>query len=189
MYTHPRGSVYFRHNLFQVVIDENLHIPAILEKANLLCTEIAQLDASDKIDIHLSFGIEASVCLYVCHKQCVASYELGKIRYASLTTLPMDTRECYSKRLARRSWCFSADTQAVLRYRRLYWNFTMSHPCHRPCHPNGAREALDALRSYYQDHFVYGSRTIAPFAKDECEQLLELINRLQGKCLDRQSLY
>ncbi|TFK94669.1 hypothetical protein K466DRAFT_246215 [Polyporus arcularius HHB13444] len=156
MYTHPRGSMYFRHKPSGVIVDEDIRISANAEKVADFCAECGQLNLPDYMEAHMAYGVDASVRLYVNHKQCVAGYILEKFHGGAIKDLSVD---------------------GLLRARRLYWSFINQHPSHRPCHPRGFIDAIDALRYYHHDHLIDGSHSIAPFSKAECEQLLEILQR------------
>ncbi|KAI0720256.1 hypothetical protein C8T65DRAFT_705862 [Cerioporus squamosus] len=156
MYTHPRGSMYFRHERSGVVVDEDIRIPANSDKVADFCAQHGRLGLPDFMEAHMAYGVDASVCLYVNHKQCVAGYNVDKLHGRAIKELSVD---------------------GLLRARRLYWSFVMQHPSHRPCHPQGIVDAIDALRYYHHDHLIDGSRSIAPFSKAECEQLLEILQQ------------
>ncbi|RPD67027.1 hypothetical protein L226DRAFT_452746 [Lentinus tigrinus ALCF2SS1-7] len=159
MYTHPRGSMYFRHKRLGVVVDEDIRIPANLDKVAVFCAQHRQLGLPDHMEAHTAYGVDASVCLYVNHRQCVAGYIPNKLHGSAVKDFSVD---------------------GLLRARRLYWSFVMQHPSHRPCHPQGFVEAIDALRYYHHDHLIDGSRSIAPFSRAECEQLLDIMQREKG---------
>lgn len=92
IYTHPRGCIYFRHEQTKVIIDQDNRIPANLEKANAFCAEHPDLAPWDDTEVHLTFGVDAAVCLFVNHKQCAASYDVQKLRYDSLANASVDAR-------------------------------------------------------------------------------------------------
>ncbi|EJF56594.1 hypothetical protein DICSQDRAFT_112889 [Dichomitus squalens LYAD-421 SS1] len=157
MYTHPRGSIYFRNDRHKVIVDEDIRIPTHLSQVESLCVNRTQQGLPDYMEIYMAYGVDASMCLFMNHKQCVASYDVAKVSAGStVRRLPVDS---------------------LLRFRRLYWNFLTHHPSHRPCHEEGYREAIDALSAYYHDHLIDGSRSVGPFSKIECEQLLEALQR------------
>ena len=93
MYTHPRGSIYFRHSGFRVVVDEDIRIPAQLEKATDFWSKHAQLIPED-MEAYLAYGMEVAVGLFINHKQCVAGYELSKlVSSSSIRDLSVDSRQ------------------------------------------------------------------------------------------------
>ncbi|KAI0722839.1 hypothetical protein C8Q76DRAFT_375824 [Earliella scabrosa] len=156
LYTHPRGNIYFYHPVHKVVVDDDIRIPANLEKADSFCLHHSQLGFTGDTEAHMSYGVDASISLFVNHKQCIAGYDRSKVTGHATRELSVD---------------------AFLRARRLYWNYLSSHPSHHSIPAQGNREAIDALYSYYHDHLIDGSRSIAPFSKTECEQLLEMLHR------------
>ena len=93
MYTHPRGSMYFRHNNYGVVVDEDIHIQANLDKVVDFCTQHYRMDLPDYMEAHMAYGVDASVCLYVNHKQCVAGYTLDNLWGGAVKELSVDGRE------------------------------------------------------------------------------------------------
>ncbi|KAI0750938.1 hypothetical protein C8Q80DRAFT_1154703 [Daedaleopsis nitida] len=164
MYTHPRGSIYFRHSRFRVVVDEDIRIPAQLEKATDFGLKHSRVDIPEDLEAYMAYGMDVAVCLYVNHKQCVAGYELSKlVNSSSIRDLSVD---------------------ALLRARRLYWNFIAHHPSHEPCPRQGHLEAIDALHSYHHGHLIDGSRSIGPFSKEECEQLIDMLHRERDSARD-----
>ncbi|KAM5534280.1 hypothetical protein V8D89_012008 [Ganoderma adspersum] len=157
MYTHPRGSVYFRNIPCRLTVDEDIRIPANLSKAQEFCAKYVPQTLPEGIEACMAgYGVDASTCLFVNHKQCVAGYDISKLKGTVLRSLSADN---------------------LLRFRRLYWNFMRNHPSHHPCPEEGYREAIDALRSFYHDHLIDGSRSVGPFSKTECEQLLGVLYR------------
>ncbi|PIL37278.1 hypothetical protein GSI_00971 [Ganoderma sinense ZZ0214-1] len=156
MYTHPRGSVYFRHIRCRLAVDEDIRIPVNLNKAEEFCAKYVPHTLPEGMEACMAYGVDASTCLFVNHKQCVAGYDISKLKGSVLRSLSADS---------------------LLRFRRLYWNFMKNHPSHHPCSEEGYREAIDTLRSYYHDHLIDGSRSVGPFSKTECEQLLEVLYR------------
>jgi len=79
----------------------------------------------------------------------------------------------------------------------MYWNYLERHPNHVPLPPNAEQEARDALawfhlgenfsfRSYFGTHTISdnlrsGPRSTVPFSKQECEDLLRAISRINCK--------
>ncbi|KAH9943318.1 uncharacterized protein BXZ73DRAFT_87668 [Epithele typhae] len=158
LFVHPRGSMYFRHKTCQVVVDEDIRLPTLLASAEAFCALHAPVRSGSEIEAYMAAGVEASVCLFINHHQCMASFDYHKLSHSALMNISVDV---------------------FLRYRRLYWNFVLNHPSHRPCHSRGPQEAIDALRSYLHDHLIYGRRNIAPFSQPECQQLLEILQPLE----------
>ncbi|KAI0832560.1 hypothetical protein BC628DRAFT_1310168 [Trametes gibbosa] len=154
-HVHPRGAVYWTNPSHRVVVDDDIRVPAILQKATQFCAQCSQLDLSDGMEAHMIGAMDASFCLFINHKQCAAGYDLANIRTKAIRNMQMG---------------------ALLRARRLYWNFISYHPSHRPCPRQGFDEAIDALRSYYHEHLSVGMRCFAPFAKAECEELLRVLH-------------
>ncbi|KAL1944290.1 hypothetical protein VTO73DRAFT_3475 [Trametes versicolor] len=159
-YVHPRGAVYWVNATHQVVVDDDIREPLSLQRANQLCAQCAELDLSGGMEAHMIGGLDASFCLFVNHKQCVAGYELPKVRSSVVKDMTVS---------------------ALMRGRRLYWNFMSAHPSHRPCPPQGFDEAIDALRSYYHEHMNVGMRCFAPFSKSECEELLSVLKGVKSE--------
>lgn len=93
MYIHPRGSIYFRNDDSRVVVDEDIRTPAMLEKANAFCSGQPYTFPSSETEVHMTYGVGASVCLFVNHQQCAAGYDLGKLSYHAMTALSPDVRE------------------------------------------------------------------------------------------------
>ncbi|KAI1796251.1 hypothetical protein LXA43DRAFT_989002 [Ganoderma leucocontextum] len=156
MYTHPRGSIYFRNVQYKLTVDQDIRVPANLSKAEAFCAKYVPQSLPEAMEACMAYGVDASTCLFVNHKQCVAGYDTFKLTGSTLRTLSVDN---------------------LLRFRRLYWNFMKNHPSHHPCHEEGYREAIDALRAYYHDHLINGSRSVGPFSRSECEQMLEVLYR------------
>ncbi|KAI0650607.1 hypothetical protein C8Q79DRAFT_901712, partial [Trametes meyenii] len=156
LYIHPRGFIYWLNSRHHAVVDEDIRNPSSLEKANQFCSQCANLNLSEGMEAHMLGGMDASFCLFVNHNQCVAGYDLAKVRDGAVRDMPVS---------------------GLLRARRLYWNYITYHPSHRPCPKQGFSEATDALRSYYHEHYTYGTRCVAPFSKQECEELLNFLHR------------
>ena len=93
MYTHPRGSMYFRHNNHGVVVDEDIRVQESLDKVVDFCTQHYRMDLPDYMEAYMAYGVDASVCLYVNHKQCVAGYILDKLWGGAVKELSVDGRE------------------------------------------------------------------------------------------------
>ncbi len=100
MYTHPRGSMYFRHKPSGVIVDEDIRISANAEKVADFCAECGQLNLPDYMEAHMAYGVDASVRLYVNHKQCVAGYILEKFHGGAIKDLSVDGRELNSFSIA-----------------------------------------------------------------------------------------
>ncbi|KAJ8454448.1 hypothetical protein ONZ51_g13016 [Trametes cubensis] len=160
MHVHPRGFIYWSNPRCKAIVDADLRIPAFLEKANQFCAHCAELDLDEDMEAHVVGGMEASFCLFVNHRQCVAGYELTNVKTRHVKDMT---------------------TNGLLRARRLYWNFIAYHPSHKPNSPHGFEEAIDALRSYYHEYLVYGGKCIAPFSKAECEELLNVLHRAKDE--------
>ncbi|KAL7282507.1 hypothetical protein ACG7TL_003978 [Trametes sanguinea] len=156
MHTHPRGYVYWSNASCQVVVDEDVRQSANLARASKFCDQCADLALDEGMEAYMIGGMDVSFCLFVNHRQCAAGYDLSKMRNDAIT---------------------DQSSAGLLRARRLYWNFVAHHPAHSPCSPHGFEEAIDALRSYYHEHLMYGSHCIAPFSKTECEELLSVLRR------------
>lgn len=93
MYTHPRGSIYFRHSHFRIVVDEDIRIPAQLEKVTHFWVKDFRVDIPEDLEAYLAYGSEMAVCLFANHKQCVAGYELSKLlSSSSIRDLSVDAR-------------------------------------------------------------------------------------------------
>ena len=80
MHVHPRGFIYWSNPRYKAIVDADLRIPAFLEKANQFCTHCAELDLDEDMEAHVVGGMEASFCLFVNHRQCVAGYELTNVK-------------------------------------------------------------------------------------------------------------
>ena len=136
MFTHPRGSIYFRNDQHKLTVDEDIRIPSHLAKAEAFCASHVEPSLPDHMEIFMAYGVDASTCLYVNHRQCVASYDLAKITAGSIIRkLPVDSCKsaCLSSAFPRsHSVDISIYAFAVLRFRRLYWNFVRHHPSHCP---------------------------------------------------------
>ncbi|KAH9899739.1 hypothetical protein C8Q73DRAFT_833537 [Cubamyces lactineus] len=160
MHVHPRGFIYWSSPRYKAIVDADLRIPAHLEKAHQFCAHCAELDLDEGMEAHVVGGMDASFCLFVNHRQCVAGYELATVKTRNVRDMTAN---------------------ALLRARRLYWNFIAYHPSHSPCSPQGFEEAIDALRSFYHEYLVYGGKCIAPFSKAECEELLNVLHRAKDE--------
>ncbi|RDX53955.1 hypothetical protein OH76DRAFT_1479712 [Lentinus brumalis] len=88
MYTHPLQ--YFRHKPSGVIVDEDIRISANAEKVADFCAECGQLNLPDYMEAHMAYGVDASVRLYVNHKQCVAGYILEKFHGGAIKDLSVD---------------------------------------------------------------------------------------------------
>ncbi|KAI0352969.1 hypothetical protein OH77DRAFT_1427738 [Trametes cingulata] len=152
----PRGHIYWVNTTYRVVVDEDLRTPSGLEKANDFCAQCERLDLTEGMEAHMIGGMDASFCLFINHIQCVAGYEISGVRSGAVRDMT---------------------PQALLRARRIYWTFVNAHPSHRACPKQGFVDAIDALRSYYHEHIHVGLRCIAPFSKQECEELLDVLHR------------
>ena len=149
LYTHPRGNIYFYHPVHKVVVDDDVRIPANLEKADSFCLHHSQLGFTGDTEAHMSYGVDASICLFVNHKQCIAGYDRSKVTGHATRELSVDACE-YVPRVHDH---IMLNTSIVLRARRLYWNYLSSHPSHHSIPAQGNREAIDALYSYYHGSF------------------------------------
>ncbi|KAI0375775.1 hypothetical protein BV20DRAFT_1008565 [Pilatotrama ljubarskyi] len=156
LHVNPRGHVYWRNARFRVVVDEDLRNPVGLEKASQFCAQCDRLDLTEGLEAHMIGGMDTSFSLFLNHNHCVAGYEVSRVRDGAVRDM---------------------SPQALLRARRVYWTFVNSHPSHRPCPKQGFTDAIDALRSYYHEHIHVGSWCIAPFSKQECEDLLDVLHR------------
>lgn len=90
-YTHPRGSVYFRNVRYRLIVDEDIRIPANLSKADEFCTKYVPQTLPDAMEVCMAYGVDVSTCLFVNHKQCVASYDLLKLKGAVLRGLSVNS--------------------------------------------------------------------------------------------------
>ncbi|CCM04849.1 uncharacterized protein FIBRA_07042 [Fibroporia radiculosa] len=156
MYIHPRGWVYFRNSEYNVIVDEDIRAPVMLFRF-MNCPILETFST-------LPDGVEASFLnlsgsyfhLFVDHNQCTADY--------GATYNPQTVFKSTS----------------MLRRRELYWNFVQQHPTHIPFPERGSQEAVDAIKLYYWDNLSMGTRSIVPFSKIECEELLRALDTPKG---------
>lgn len=93
MYTHPRGSVYFHNILSRLTVDEDIRIPANLTKAEEFCAKYVPKTLPEDIEACMAYGVDASTCLFVNHKQCAAGYDISKLKGSVLRSLSADNRK------------------------------------------------------------------------------------------------
>ncbi|KDQ16429.1 hypothetical protein BOTBODRAFT_186485 [Botryobasidium botryosum FD-172 SS1] len=61
-----------------------------------------------------------------------------------------------------------------------YWNYFKNHPSHHPLPDGAAYLALLALRSNCVGSLVYADNSLDPFAPQECQRLIELLDSLSN---------
>ncbi|KAH9939883.1 hypothetical protein B0H21DRAFT_893784 [Amylocystis lapponica] len=150
VYVHPRGWIYFRNDEYNVVTDEDIRNPAVFFRIDNYCHEGVS-KPPDGMEVYLLGTSDPSFNLLVDHKQCMAVY--GKEDTKAEKTI-----------------------SNVLRSRLLYWGFLKRHPVHVPITKGAYSEAVDAIKFYYFENLTHGLRSIAPFSKVECEDLLRLLD-------------
>ncbi|OCH90691.1 hypothetical protein OBBRIDRAFT_754450 [Obba rivulosa] len=154
MYVHPHGWVYFRNEEHKLVVNENIHDPDILAKVEQHCLK-SFADLPDGMETCLLGSVQSSFNIYINHNQCIADYHPSAILGSSLPEMSM---------------------RSLMRKRRLYWNYMLQHPAHTSISSKPYAEAVDALRSFYLDHLINGPRSVAPFSKAECSELLRVLD-------------
>ncbi|KAI0796552.1 hypothetical protein C8Q75DRAFT_741514 [Abortiporus biennis] len=153
-YTHPQGWVYFRHDRYRIVTDEDIRdlkhhakIISLCERVNTTPQEFHECCMIGSADIPL--------LLYINHAQCIASYD-----YDHIIKQPTP---------------LAFDLPLLIRSRRMYYNYLQHHPTHQSVHSYTVIEALDAVKGYLLDHLVSGSKIETPFSKSECGDLMQML--------------
>lgn len=77
----------------QVVVDDDIREPSSLRRANEFCAQCSQLALPEGMEAHMIGGMDASFCLFVNHKQCVAGYELPKVRSSAVRDMSVNARQ------------------------------------------------------------------------------------------------
>jgi len=95
--------------------------------------------------------------LVVNHNSCMAGYSLKEVMSSE-----------------------GMEADHVNKRRRMYWNYLERHPNHVLLPPNAEQEARDALAWFHLDNLRSGSRSTVPFSKQECEDLLRAISRINS---------
>jgi len=159
-HTHPQGWAYFHHPKIRVVTNDDIRIPKVLEAVESYIETYPFSDLEDGMELlvpHDPQPNEHTVSLVVNHKFCMAGYDVREV----ISTAGMEADH-------------------VNKRRRMYWNYLERHPNHVLLPPNAENEARDALAWYYLDNLRSGTRSTVPFSKQECENLLIAIERINS---------
>ncbi|KAH9965722.1 hypothetical protein BC827DRAFT_760720 [Russula dissimulans] len=157
---HPQGWAYFRHPKIRVVTNDDIRIPKVLETVESYIKTYPFSDLEDGMELlvpHDPQPNEHAASLVINHKFCMAGYDVKEV----ISTAGMEADH-------------------VNKRRRMYWNYLERHPNHVLLPPNAENEARDALTWYYLDNLRIGTRSTVPFSKQECENLLVAIDRINS---------
>ncbi|KAF8484550.1 hypothetical protein DFH94DRAFT_714429 [Russula ochroleuca] len=157
---HPRGWFYFYHSKIRVVTNDDIRTPSVLDTVEKYIATYPLGDLADGMELLIPHGPqpdEHMFSLIVNHKSCMAGYDLKDV---------MSTERMEADRVNKR--------------RRMYWNYLERHPNHVPLPPNAEQEARDALAWFHLDNLKSGTRSTVPFSKQECEDLLDAISRINS---------
>ncbi|PCH41288.1 hypothetical protein WOLCODRAFT_131819 [Wolfiporia cocos MD-104 SS10] len=163
MHIHSGGWVYFRHDKFKVVVDEDIRHNDVLHSVAQHCAQMELSSLSEGIEVHIIGSGGAAFELVVNHNVCMADYNY----------------DVASENLKDAGSLNEVSVQTLLRRRRLYWNFVSQHATHIACPRSAIIEGIDSLRSYYWDSQNRGSYSTTPFSRAECEELLKLLGELK----------
>ncbi|KAF8505975.1 hypothetical protein F5888DRAFT_1653380 [Russula emetica] len=158
---HPQGWVYFYHPKTRVVTNDDIRSPSILSTLEKYIATYPFSDLADGMELRLPYDPkpdEHMFSLIVNHGSCMAGYNLKDV----LSTKGMEADH-------------------VNKRRRMYWNYLERYPNHVPLPPNAEQEARDALAWFHLDNLKSGSHTTVPFSKQECEELLDAISRINSE--------
>ncbi|EMD40642.1 hypothetical protein CERSUDRAFT_111225 [Gelatoporia subvermispora B] len=152
MYVHPHGWVYFRNEEYKLVLNEDIRDPDTFANVGKHCLETS--DLPDGVEACLLGSVQSAFMIFIDHNQCTADYRRPDTA-SNLTDMTMPV---------------------LMRRRRLYWNYILQHPVHITIRTRAFTEAVDALRSFYLDHLMNGPRSLSPFSKEECSELLRILD-------------
>ncbi|KAJ3528761.1 hypothetical protein NM688_g7951 [Phlebia brevispora] len=156
-YMHPRGWAYFRNHEYHVITDEDIRIPLVCETLSNFCVQHPFGDLSDGFEVHIiGHTVQNSVCVLVDHNECLAGFDL----------IEKNSKESISQ------WSVGK----LISQRRRYWTYVQNHPVHLALPAYAFAEAKDALQALLVDHMLSGSRSTAPFSKQECRELLDTLS-------------
>ncbi|ESK97552.1 hypothetical protein Moror_17552 [Moniliophthora roreri MCA 2997] len=160
---HPRGWIYFHNPFLKLLTDQDIRNP---EKYNQLQVHASDIDSSEweegmEIILQVNRRGDVDFLLAINHSNCVAARTPEAVTDKAVKML---------------------DAHDLNRCRRLYWNYLWSHPTHVPCPSRAIPDAADALTWYYTDNLLSGPRCNAPFSKQECDELMKLVQEMELPC-------
>ena len=128
-YIHPQGWAYFRNDDYKLVVDDNIRKPETLACINEYYLANPSSTLPDGVEACLLGSAGAYFYLIVDHNQCVAEHANDKLirDWAGLGNFSLDNRAFCLPSL---NVLLLHSRIAVLRRRRLYWNFIQGHPSH-----------------------------------------------------------
>ncbi|KAI0321855.1 hypothetical protein OF83DRAFT_1097593 [Amylostereum chailletii] len=164
LHIHPQGWLYFQHPELRIITDDDIRKPEEFETvARYLETfPLAELPTGDHFEVLLPRDPrpnEHILTLFINHALQLAAYNLGEVVSDS------DAR---------------SEPRHLNRRRRMYWNYLQWHSNHQPCPEDAESEVKDALTWYQVDNLISGPRSVVPFSKEECRDLLQTLAGTQG---------
>ncbi|KAF5393892.1 hypothetical protein D9757_000141 [Collybiopsis confluens] len=178
MFVHPDGSFYFTNT--RITVDQDirdpLHLSAILLAASDL--EIDSWDEEIEVQLNITSKGECNMALFINHAHCIAGHSYDEAGSLVISTIDPVQRKVMSAG----SSSYLPHCATVNRRRRLYWNFLWTHSAHVPCPPRAVPDACDALTWFYADNLISGPRSVVPFSKSECEELLRRVKDFEASC-------
>ncbi|KIJ70223.1 hypothetical protein HYDPIDRAFT_172100 [Hydnomerulius pinastri MD-312] len=154
---HPQGWLYFFHPELRIVSVEDIRDPHVYEIVMEKIPHYTCDDTEGELEIRLH-GLSSKPVpfdyLAINHKHLLASHDLAEVQSKNVPLLgPVQ----------------------IYRARKHYWNYMSRYPVHMPTPSNALQDAVDALVWYFTDNLVSGASSTVPFSKEECEELLRLL--------------
>ncbi|KAF9222100.1 hypothetical protein BS17DRAFT_757004 [Gyrodon lividus] len=154
---HPQGWLYFFHPEFRIIATEDIRDPHAYDIVMGKIPQYTSEDTESELEFRL-YGLSPQHVpldhLIINHKHSLASHNLQEVQSKNILSLT--------------SHQFS-------RARSNYWQYMRHYPVHMPTPENALQEAVDALIWYFTDNLVSGASSTVPFSKEECEELLRLL--------------
>lgn len=137
-----KGWVYFYSSSLQVVTNQDIRDPDILELVNRTTANYPLPNLNDEMEVqllvqtHLRHLGAPNLFLVINHKHCVASYDLREVKHDNVHLLDANTCKHFNLVLFTNLMCV-----LVNRRRRLYWvSFCIFHGKRCRSHNNNAPE-------------------------------------------------
>ncbi|KIK65392.1 hypothetical protein GYMLUDRAFT_38845 [Collybiopsis luxurians FD-317 M1] len=162
MFIHCDGCVYYSNG--QIVVDQDIRNPELLSAILFAASDLG-IDTWDEDNMEVQLNMnkrgECNMALFINHTHCIAGHTYDDASNKAF---------------------LSMDPVRLNRRRRLYWNFLWTHSAHVPCPTRAIPDACDALTWFYTDNLISGPKSVVPFSKAECEELLRHVKDFEAPC-------